>query len=306
MCTCVVLGNLLTIAYGTVPGFSALEDCDVDLPIEDMLWNATTPSEWESLAQEIPESSVISLRRAASSFFGADNHNTPPQDMWTLSPFATSVVMHQVALNVWYLTQGQQACGGVSQDTRGCQQPEALRIEAALFQCRNLLKRNRTGNDTTWNEAEGPLLFNAFAILRVSYGRAFMTVRLLDRSLLFNESIQDMRSILKRYFEATQERDEFTAMAVDRALEGFAIPIRAGILLTQKTAAFKWSVEHALAGWDAGMFLTHFAPFAVVVLTVLSSTGDEVGTHYRTAPKSRPSDCTRGEAGSGKRSSPAK
>lgn len=260
MCTCVVLGNLLTIAYGTVPGFSALEDCDVELPIEDALWDAPTSSKWESMAHGNPQPSTISLRRAASSFFDADGHNTPPQDKWTWSPFATSVVMHQVALNVWYLTQGQQACGGVTQDTPGCQQPEAPRIEAALFRCRELLKRNRTGYDTTWNEAEGPLLFNAFAVLRVSYGRAFMTVRLLDRSLLFNESTQDMRGILKRYFEAIQERDQFTTMAVNRALEGFAIPIRAGILLTQKTAAFKWSIEHALAGWDAGMSQNHSLP----------------------------------------------
>lgn len=260
MCTCVVLGNLLTIAYGTVPGFSALDDIDVELPIEDALWDAGTSSKWELLAGRKPELSTISLRVAAASFFNADDHNTSLHERWTRSPFATSVVMHQVALNIWFLTQGQQACGRVTQDNSGCQQPEAPRIEAALLQCRKLLKRNRIGDDTTWNETEGPLLFNAFAVLRVCYGRAFMTIRLLDRSLLLNESIRDMRCILRRYFEAAQERDQFTTMAVNRALEGFAIPIRAGILLTQKTAAFKWSVEHTLAGWDAGMSETHPRP----------------------------------------------
>ncbi|KAL6351897.1 hypothetical protein LRP88_14709 [Fusarium phalaenopsidis] len=148
------------------------------------------------------------------------------------------------------------ACDGVSQGAQWRQQPEAPRVEAALSQCRRLLTRKTSRSDAAWDESDGPLLFNTSAVLRVSYGRAFMTVRFLDRSLLFNESAQDMVDILKRYFEAVQERDQFVTLAVNRALEGFAIPIRAGRMLMRKTAAFKWSVEHVLAGWDAGLLVT--------------------------------------------------
>ncbi|PNP80132.1 hypothetical protein FNYG_06500 [Fusarium nygamai] len=61
-------------------------------------------------------------------------------------------------------------------------------------------------------------------------------------------------------------------MAVTRALEGFAIPIRTGILLIQKTAAFKWSVEHALAAWDAGLLVTKW----VHTIEQLQKTGNAV------------------------------
>jgi hypothetical protein len=79
-----------------------------------------------------------------------------------------------------------------------------------------------------------------------------MIVRFLDRSLLIKDNSQDKLAILQRYHAASQKRGQFITLAVNRALEGFAIPIRAGIFLIQKTAAFKWSVEHALAAWDAG------------------------------------------------------
>jgi hypothetical protein len=48
MCTCIILGNLLNIAYGINPGFSVLDECDVEIPDDDELWDATTSSQWES------------------------------------------------------------------------------------------------------------------------------------------------------------------------------------------------------------------------------------------------------------------
>lgn len=301
MCTCVVLGNLLNIAYGTAQGFSALQECDIELPVDDALWAARTCSEWETLAQSRPLSSMMGLRKAASSFFSADHDAVSPHA--DLPPFATSVVMHQVAIAVWYLTQGQQACDGVSQGTQWRQQPEAPRIEAALSQCRRLLTKKTSRSDAAWDESDGPLLFNTSAVLRVSYGRAFMTVRFLDRSLLFNESAQDMVDILQRYFDAAQERDQFVTLAVNRALEGFAIPIRAGRMLMRKTAAFKWSVEHVLAGWDAGKSLYYLKHSDMLTLPRLAR--DKMGAHHRAAPQARRVDCTRGKTSSRKRATPA-
>uniref|UniRef100_A0A0B7K3E6 Xylanolytic transcriptional activator regulatory domain-containing protein n=2 Tax=Bionectria ochroleuca TaxID=29856 RepID=A0A0B7K3E6_BIOOC len=257
MCTCIILGNLLNIAYGINPGFSVLDECDVEIPDDDELWDATTSSQWESLTHSKPRPPLVSLGKAASMFFtDSDRVENLPRDGWSWSPFATSAVIHQVAIAVWYLTQGQQACNNVTQDTRERSRPESIRIEAALSQCRELLIRRSGGNDKAWNEEDSPLLFNACAILRVSYGRAFMIVRFLDRSLLIKDNSQDKLAILQRYHAASQKRGQFITLAVNRALEGFAIPIRAGIFLIQKTAAFKWSVEHALAAWDAALLVT--------------------------------------------------
>lgn len=248
-----VLGNLLVIAYGIVPGFTALEECNIEMPAEDALWEASTASAWRLLAQSKTTSSFLGLREAAASLFVTNAQDRRPDACWTWSPFAATIVMHYVAIAVWYHTHGQLACYGVTQKDGEHPQCEAAQIEAALSRCRELLTESHNGNNSTWNEADGPLLFNAFAVLRVAYGRAFINVRSLDRSLLFKENSQDMLVTLQRYYETAQERDQFLTMAVNRALEGFAIPVRAGILLMKKTAAFKWSVEHALAGWDAGI-----------------------------------------------------
>ncbi|KAJ3536491.1 hypothetical protein NM208_g6688 [Fusarium decemcellulare] len=258
MCTCIILGNLLNIAYGINPGFSALEECDVEIPDDDVLWDTTTATAWESLIKDKPSSPQVSLGKAASSFFSdSDHRETLTRVELSWSPFTISAVMHQVAIAVWYQTQGQQACNVVARDAQQCFQPEATRIETALSRCRKLLiRRSGGGKGKGWSDGDSPLLFNASTILRVSYGRAFMAVEDLDRSLLFKNSTQDMLGALQRYHSAPQKRGQLTTLAVNRALEGFAIPIRAGSLLMQKTAAFKWSVEHALAAWDAALLVT--------------------------------------------------
>ncbi|KAL2881476.1 hypothetical protein SGCOL_003042 [Colletotrichum sp. CLE4] len=266
-----VLGNLLVIAYGIVPGFAALEECNIEMPAEDELWDATTASEWRSVVQRRLPSSPLGLREATAWIFGNSIQEERPDASWIWSPFAASIVMHQVAIAVWFFAHGKDACYGKTQRYRESYQSDAKRIEAALSRCRDLLTETRDGNDGTWSEADGPLLFNAFAVLRVSYGRAFINFRSLDRSLLFQESKQDMLVILQRYFDTAQERDGYMTMAIDCALEGFAIPIRAGVLLMQKTAALKWSVEHALAGWDAALLVTKW----VHTVECLQSTNGE-------------------------------
>lgn len=117
MCTCIILGNLHNIAYGINPGFSMLDECDVEIPgdveipEDDELWDATASSQWESLTDSKPRPPLVSLGKKASMFFtDSDRLENLPRGGWSWSPFATSAVIHQVAIAVWYLTQGQQAC----------------------------------------------------------------------------------------------------------------------------------------------------------------------------------------------------
>ncbi|KXH26408.1 hypothetical protein CSAL01_04389 [Colletotrichum salicis] len=271
MCCCMVLGNLLVIAYSVVPGFAALEECNIEMPSEYELWDATTASEWRSFVQRRLPSSPLGLHEATAWIFGNSIQEGRPDASWTWSPFAASIVMHQVAIAVWFFAHGKDACYGTTQSYRESHQSDAKRIEAALSRCRDLLTETRDGNDGTWSEADSPLLLNAFAVLRVSYGRAFINFRSLDRSLLFQETRQDVLVILQHYFDTAQERDGYMTMAVDCALEGFAIPIRVGVLLMQKTAALNWSVEHALAGWDAALPVTKW----VHTVECLQSTNGE-------------------------------
>jgi hypothetical protein len=52
----------------------------------------------------------------------------------------------------------------------------------------------------------------------------------------------------------TEEIDRSPQMlnAVTKCFEGLRIPVKLGTMLVRKTAAFRWSVEHAIAGWESG------------------------------------------------------
>ncbi|KAI9148992.1 Early growth response protein 3 [Paramyrothecium foliicola] len=254
MCCCTVLGNLLNITYGMAPGFAFVEECNIEMPAEDALWEAKTANEWQILMEATCHSPSLGLREAVGALFDPSTLERQPKSCWKWSPFSASIVMHGIATALWFLMQGKQACYGTLPNFR--ESYESTHVEAALSRCGVLLAEAQSNNDYTWEEIDNPLLFNAFAVLRVSYGRLCINTHSLDRSLLFKESSGQILAILQKYFEAKQERSQFITMAVTRALEGFAIPIRAGILLIQKTAAFKWSVEHAIAGWDAALLVT--------------------------------------------------
>lgn len=127
------------------------------MPVDDALWEAPTASVWEAVRRYKPLASPLSLREAVASLFGDDSVDQRPDACWTWSPFATSVVMHAVAIAVWFLTQGKQVCCGPGKKAISSNSSEALLTEAALSRCRGLLSEARTHNDSTWNEADGPL-----------------------------------------------------------------------------------------------------------------------------------------------------
>ncbi|KAF5490276.1 Cytochrome P450 monooxygenase atE [Colletotrichum fructicola] len=43
---------------------------------------------------------------------------------------------------------------------------------------------------------------------------------------------------------------------ISKSFEGFKIPVKIGHLLVRKTAAFRWSVEHAVAGWSSAILVS--------------------------------------------------
>ncbi|PNP80133.1 hypothetical protein FNYG_06501 [Fusarium nygamai] len=141
------------------------------MPVEDALWDAPTASSWEALAQGRLCSSPLGLQEATASFFMDTSQRQKADSRWIWSPFAASVVMHGVAISVWYLNQGQQACYGATGNPQEDNRPGAARIEAALSRCRDFLTAAHAENEGNWSDTDNPLLFNAFAFLRVAYGR---------------------------------------------------------------------------------------------------------------------------------------
>lgn len=251
-----MFSNLLTITYDVPPGFSVSHYGIVEMPDDEMLWLSSTSEEWESTAASTKNTPALSLREAASAIMYGDETGDLVDAIGAWSPFATAVVIHAVCIQIWHINQAKNF-GGLSSGS-GQQNHEenailSKRTQAGLNKCRDLLMEVHHDQEYLSYESSNPLLFNSFAILRVSYGRAFTGIKTANRELLLYDSSSAILSAIYEYIAIPQERGEFTTKAITRLFEGLVIPFRSSALLVRKTAALTWSIEHALAGWDAGI-----------------------------------------------------
>jgi len=265
------------MTYGIPPGYSIVADGYIEMPCDQSLWDASTAEQWHALATPKAKSSPLSLRDAVSRVMYGNCPKTVPEECWTWSPFAVSVVVNAVSIQLWHITQGSyffsefagrgggtgtgSANGHANANANGNPQdthkPQSLlQAETALTRCRALITQARTDADYAWTEAEGPLLFNCLALLRVSYCRAFTGIGAADSMMLLKESYEDLIASVEDFVAVPQDRSELITRAVSRAFEGMLIPYKIGTSLLQKTAALTWAVEHALAGWDAALLVT--------------------------------------------------
>lgn len=253
------------MTYGIPPGYSIVSDGYIEMPCDQSLWDASTADQWHELAICKAKSSPLSLRDAVSRVMYGNCPKTVPEECWAWSPFAVSVVVNAVSIQLWHITQGSYFFGEFAGRGNGngngngiwnsgeTQKPQTLlQAEAALSRCRALITQARTDADYAWTEAEGPLLFNCLALLRVSYCRAFTGIGAADSMMLLKESHEELMASVEDFVAVPQDRSELITRAVSRAFEGMLIPYKIGHSLLQKTAALTWAVEHALAGWDAG------------------------------------------------------
>lgn len=283
----IMFGNLVTMTYGIPPGYSVVSDGYIEMPCDQSLWDASTEAEWQDAAGRKGKTSPLSIRDAVSRvMYGNPMPKAVPEECWVWSPFAVSVVINVISIQIWHITQGSyffsnfnnsgfssssSSAPAASPAAANAKPPTALenqksqilaQTEAALSRCRALITQARSDADYAWTEAEGPLLFNCLALLRVSYCRAFTGIGATDSLILLKEGHRELMASIEDFVAMPQERGDLVARAVSRAFEGMLIPYRSGTLLIKKTAALTWAVGHALAGFDAGKQITpcHFAP----------------------------------------------
>ncbi len=275
----VLYGNLVTMTFGIPPGYSIVSDGYIEMPCDQSLWDAPNAEQWQALAAVKGKSSPLSLRDAVSRIMYGNTPKAVPEECWSWSPFAVNVVINAVSIQLWHIAQGSYFLGelsGVVGKPQEAQKSQILtQAEAALSRCRALITQARTDADYAWTEAEGPLLFNCLALLRVSYCRAFTGTGGADSTILLKESHEELMASIEDFVAMPQERSELITRAVSRAFEGMLIPYKMGTSLLKKTAALTWAVEHALAGWDAGkfvidLFLIPFALFPFLNMGLLS------------------------------------
>lgn len=250
------------MTYGIPPGYSIVSDGYIEMPCEQCLWDASTAEKWHELAAWTGKSSSTSLKEAVASLMCANPSKGIPDECWTWSPFAVSVVINAVSIQIWHITQGSFFLGHFSGHGLSADAPKSqllVQTEASLSRCRALITQARSDADYAWADADGPLLFNCLALLRVSYCRTFTGIGAADSMILLKESRAELVASIEEFVAVPQDRSDRVTRAVSRAFEGMLIPYKSGTLLIKKTAALTWAIGHALAGWDAGEFSLDFS-----------------------------------------------
>ena len=235
-----------------------VQDGEVELPDDEDLWSAPTEEQWRQRLSQRQRSTPPNLRDAVARLMYGKEIEDTSETLWHWSPFAATVVMHAVSVQLWHVMQCTQSFSVFAVQA---QMQDSLRslftgqVETALARCHAMISTARSDADQTWNESEGPFLFNCLALTRIAYVRAFTGTGSFNRMSLMSDDSEEILRAIREYVASPQSRSPFLTKAVARAFEGFLTPIKAGSLLVQKTAALSWSIEHAIAGWDCGKFI---------------------------------------------------
>lgn len=249
-----IISSLLTIAYNVSPCMSTTDDLKIEMPEEERVWTAADEQHWKEAMATRTSSIGTEINQALTQLLFGKEFNPGSEAQWPA--FATTILMHAVNVHMWHVTQCTQSFMNFAVDPKVEEQMKALcttQTEESLARCHQVLSRDRsTEAGNMWDDSDGPLLFNGMALLRSCYVRAFTGSGTFNRTMLFSNNDDDIVQAAKDYVQIQQVRTPFLTRAVAQVFTGLLTPIRAGHLLVKKTAAFTWSIEHAMAAWDCG------------------------------------------------------
>jgi len=248
-----IVSNLISTTFGLNPGFSHTHDLDFEILDDEKLWNAQSAREWREIRQCQPEVKNTSFQTVTAELLYNGNQENA-QKPYQISGFAALVVMHAVNTYMWSLLQCTQTLSRPSGEPSTLYltlQSEAL---STLEKCNQIISsvRGKENPASMWNKSEGPIMFNCRALLRIAYIRLVSNAGCFDRLTLLTDNADDVASAVKDYIVTPQKRGSLFSKSVLKAFEGFLTPIKIGRVPVRKTAALTWSIEHAVAGWDAG------------------------------------------------------
>ncbi|KAM6515702.1 hypothetical protein FALCPG4_013917 [Fusarium falciforme] len=252
-----ITSTLTMVLFDVNPGFNATKDLDFETFDDEDSWSAESSNKWRELwanrlkQQQSRPTSRRTMRQVLTNLMCPSKS---PSDMEPLriSTFSALVLMHAVVLHMWQRSQVFQALAdsSIGQDhLRSSLLESTLK---SLTRCESFL---RSGEKDSCHpddngDTETSLVFNSHAVLRIAY------IRLFKPSCQINLTCQDpvdMEASITSFVTTKIERSPQLLEACVKTLEGLIIPVRLGHMLVRKTAAFRWGVEHAIAGWESGM-----------------------------------------------------
>ncbi|CAO2650871.1 Nn.00g091680.m01.CDS01 [Neocucurbitaria sp. VM-36] len=284
LCAINIMSNLAMVVYDVTPGFISPEDWDFEMPDEEHLWNARTEAEWHQLRKAHHKQQVRSLRSILTDIISGNYKDLDPagDQTYQLTTFGGLVLMHAISLHLWTSLQFTRAIGLYS--NVGMVGNVSLRATvlsagiATLSRCQNLLfcdEKEEKPVEPSWDFSEGQLLFSCQAVLRIACTRLFLPDVPFRRIVMITGTEEDMDEAASAYVTCPLERNEFYAKAAAKACLGFLTPVHIGHLLVRKTAAFGWSIEHAVAGWDSALFLTKWIHTIEIESSIIPPTREE-------------------------------
>ncbi|KAK7883531.1 hypothetical protein LTR67_011107 [Exophiala xenobiotica] len=280
LCGIFILNSLLTVTYDTTPFLNLTQDLNLEVPEEENRWEARTAHAWQDALQTSTPLTRTTIRAALSELvFDSLSTSSSLQPKHTWSGLGLVVVMHAVNVHMWHTMQCTPCFSGLHSLSPPSFAWEVVRqIESALTRCHILISSSAVPVDAA--EEASSLLFNCQALLRIAYVRVFTGAGSFNRMMLLSSNEDEVMHNLRTYVHAPQQRTKFLTTAVGKAYEGFLAPIKAGYLISRKTAALSWSVEHAVAGWDCALFVTkwvHILETHSFLLSTPSSTSALAG-----------------------------
>lgn len=252
-----IVSSLISSTFSISPGFSHTEDLEFEVLDEEALWAATSAQEWRELRGTGFSGALPTVRDAMANIIFDENRVSTDHPR-EISGLTMLLITH--ALNI-YLGGLRQVIETSSEHLRKVMLESAL---SALSRCQGIIlqTRGKDAQSEAWTEAEGPLMFNCQGVLLMGYVRSFANIGAFNHLTLLADNPDDIVSAARSYAEAPLQRGQTLTNAIRKAYEKLLSTARLGHLLLRKTAAFSWSLEHAIAGWVASKKrLTHKSPY---------------------------------------------
>ncbi|KAF4470599.1 cytochrome p450 [Fusarium albosuccineum] len=260
-----VASTLTVVLFDVSPGFNATQDLDFETLDDEALWNAESSNKWRELRasrlkqQQLHPTGRRTLQQVLIDIMLPDKSRASSEP-FLVSGFSALVLMHAVVLHMWQRCQVFQtfaepwnlSCGSLTGqgNLRSSLLDSALK---SLARCEAFLRSGDTDacHPDENQDHETSLVFNCHAVLRIAYIRLFKLTSPASRISLISLDPVEMESSITSFVTAKMDRSPQLLEAVVKAFEGLSIPVRLGHMLVRKTAAFRWGVEHAIAGWES-------------------------------------------------------
>lgn len=176
-----------------------------------------------------------------------------------LSLFSVYIVMHAIMNHIWTADQVLQV--GYTPTAPRMQELNKLRL-FTFQQAERIL--TQSAKNLAAAQAEfarrvpgvagvpvSPMIFNSCSLVRVMQIRLFKSSSVLNSLLCDPELKANMDDALEEFLDAKPEMGSLVDKALEEAVLGLEVQVRAGPTMVKRLAPVYWNVEHALCGWDS-------------------------------------------------------